>query len=159
MDVHELAGKQFLIAGQVIHSMPGHACLHCCGLITEERLTKEANEYGAAGSKPQVVWPNGVLASTAVGLITELLTRWFNGAPTFVYLDYDGNRGTLVPNARMALLRNKGCSHHPAEEAGDPLFDIRQFNEHRNELLAAKALPQPRPSKPANWWRRLFGLR
>ena len=74
MDVHDLGKDGFLISGQVVLSTPGSPCLRCCGVITDERLTEEAKKYGAAGSRPQVVWPNGVLASTAVGLAVRLLT-------------------------------------------------------------------------------------
>lgn len=126
MDVHDLKNGQYLIGGQVILSTPGRPCLRCCGLITDERLALEANKYGAAGSFPQVVWSNGVLASTAVGLVAQLLTPWFKDPPDFVFLDYDGNRGTLVPNDRMSLFQGKVCGHHPPEETGDPLFDLRE---------------------------------
>lgn len=160
MDVHDLGQKEYLIGGQVILSMPGKACLRCCGLITEERMSREAGKYGAAGSRPQVVWSNGVLASTAVGLITQLLTPWFKGSPEFVYLDYDGNRGTLTPNDRMELLRDRVCPHHPSEETGDPLFDVRNFNKLRADLVLANV---PLPSKPINFWRKtiakVFGLK
>ncbi|MGE3702872.1 MAG: ThiF family adenylyltransferase, partial [Hyphomicrobiaceae bacterium] len=56
MDVHETKAG-YLVSGQVILSTPGHPCLRCCGLITDERLTEEARRYGAAGGRPQVVWP------------------------------------------------------------------------------------------------------
>jgi len=146
MDVHDLGNKQYLIGGQVVLSMPGKPCLRCSGLITDERLVLEAGKYGAAGNRPQVVWSNGVLASSAVGLIAQLLTPWFKGAPEFVYLDYDGNRGTLTPNDRMSLFQDKVCKHHPPEEIGDPLFDVREFNSLRAELALTKTKP---PSKPA----------
>jgi hypothetical protein len=145
MDVHDLGNKQYLISGQVILSMPGKPCLRCAGLITDERLALEASKYGAAGSRPQVVWSNGVLASTTVGLITQLLTPWFKGPPEFVYLDYDGNRGTITPNDRMNLFHDKVCKHHPPEETGDPLFDVRDFNWLRAELALTKVKP---PSQP-----------
>jgi hypothetical protein len=151
MDIHELGGKKYLIGGQVILSMPGKPCLRCCGLITEERLAMEANKYGAAGSRPQVVWSNGVLASTVVGLITQLLTPWFNNPPDFVYLDYDGNRGTLTPNDRMELLRNKICPHHPPEETGDPLFDVREFNRHVADLALNKSKFSSAPPATSLW--------
>jgi hypothetical protein len=125
MDVHKLGKNGFLISGQVIMSMPGGPCLRCCGLVTEERLTLEAQAYGAAGGRPQVVWPNGVLASTAVGLLAQIVTPWHPKLLEFVYLEYDGNKGTMKPSARMELLQGKPCPHHPAEEVGDPLFDIR----------------------------------
>jgi hypothetical protein len=131
MDVHDLGNNHYLIGGQVILSLPGKPCLRCCGLITDDRLTLEAHKYGAAGNRPQVVWSNGILASSAVGLITQILTPWFSNPPEFVYLDYDGNRGTLICNERMKLFQGKACKHHPPEETGDPLFDLRIFNRSR----------------------------
>lgn len=146
MDVHELGGNGFLVSGQVILSMPGSPCMRCCGFITDERLEQEANRYGAAGSKPQVVWSNGVLASTAMGLLTQVLTPWYANPPAFVFLDYDGNKGTVTRNARMDLLKDHVCPHHPADETGDPLFDIR------TEEFAAR----PRAVRLKPWWRRTW---
>ena len=149
MDVHELGKKGFLVSGQVILSMPGCPCMRCAGFITDERLAEEARRYGAAGSRPQVVWSNGVLASTAVGLLTQVLTPWYPNPPRFVYLDYDGNKGTVMPNPRMELLKNHICPHHPSDETGDPLFDIR----------TQTFLPRPLPASPpprAPWWRRVW---
>ena len=160
MDVHQLTPKTFLIGGQVILSMPGKPCLRCCGLITDEQLKREAEKYGAAGSNPQVVWPNGVLASTAVGIIVQLLTPWFNNPPEFVYLDYDGNKGTLTPNDRMEFLANTICPHHPPNEVGDPLFDIREYNKYV-EKRATDSLDAAIPPEKVAWllslWRVLFG--
>jgi hypothetical protein len=144
MDVHDLGGKGFLVSGQVILSMPGSPCMRCCGFITDERLEQEANRYGAAGSRPQVVWSNGVLASTAMGLLTQVLTPWYANPPAFVFLDYDGNKGTMTRNARMDLLKGHVCQHHPADETGDPLLDIR------TEKFAAR----PRAVEIKLWWQR-----
>jgi hypothetical protein len=155
MDVHPLTPKTFLIGGQVILSMPGKPCLRCCGLITDERLKREAEKYGAAGSNPQVVWPNGVLASTAVGLVVQLLTPWFNNPPEFVYLDYDGNKGTLTPNDRMEFLANTICPHHPANEVGDPLLDIRDYSNGVDKRAAAR-LAALHPPKKLGLWQRLW---
>ena len=126
MDVHAIGEAGHLISGQVILSTPGNPCLRCCGLITDERLQREAEQYGAAGSRPQVVWPNGVLASTAMGLAVKLLTPWHSHVPEFVYLEYDGNKGTVAPSKRMLFMDGTCCPHHPADETGDPLFDIRR---------------------------------
>jgi hypothetical protein len=148
MDVHEVAKQNFLVSGQVILSTPGAPCMRCCGFITDARLEQEAKLYGAAGSRPQVVWSNGVLASTAVGLLTQVLTPWYPDPPAFVFLDYDGNKGTMTRNRRMELLHGHVCSHHPADETGDPLFDVRK------QAFA----PRP-PSTPRSrelWWRRLW---
>jgi hypothetical protein len=145
MDVHDLGKKGFLISGQVILSMPGAPCMRCSGFITDERLEQEAKLYGAAGSRPQVVWSNGALASTAVGLLTQVLTPWYQSPPNFVYLDYDGNQGTLTRNPRMDLMKNHICPHHPPDETGDPLFDIRSQTFHPRPV--GEALP---------WWRRVW---
>jgi hypothetical protein len=150
MDVHDLGKNGFLVSGQVILSMPGGPCLRCCGFITDERLEEEAKRYGAAGSRPQVVWSNGVLASSAVGLLTQILTPWYPTPPGFVYLEYDGNKGTVSRSVRMEMLKNHVCPHHPPDETGDPLFDIRTH----------KFMPRPRiaslraPATP--WWRRAW---
>ena len=125
MDVHDLGKDGFLISGQVVLSTPGSPCLRCCGVVTDERLAEEAGKYGAAGERPQVVWPNGVLASTAVGLAAQLLTPWHPNPPAFAFLEYDGNRGTVSVSAHVAALKGHVCQHHPPEEAGDPFFDIR----------------------------------
>jgi hypothetical protein len=148
MDVHELGQKGFLVSGQVILSMPGAPCMRCCGFITDERLEQEAKRYGAAGSRPQVVWSNGVLASIAMGLLTQVLTPWYPNPPKFVFLDYDGNKGTMTRNARMELLRDHVCPHHPPDETGDPMFDIRKQAFHPRPAAAPK--PAPR------WWQRIW---
>ncbi|WP_036259133.1 ThiF family adenylyltransferase [Mesorhizobium sp. WSM3224] len=151
MDVHDLGKNVFLVSGQVILSMPGAPCMRCCGFITDERLEQEAKRYGAAGSRPQVVWSNGVLASTAVGLLTQILTPWYPNPPSFVFLDYDGNKGTLTRNPRMELLKNHVCPHHPADETGDPLFDIRKQKFAARPVAAAASPPPHTP-----WWLRVW---
>lgn len=152
MDLHDLGKSGFLVSGQVILSMPGGPCMRCCGFITDERLEEEARRYGAAGSRPQVVWSNGVLASAAMGLLTQLLTPWYPNPPAFMFLDYDGNKGTVERNARMELLKNCVCPHHPPDEAGDPLFDIRTQKFAPRPVAMAASAPQP----PAPWWRRAW---
>lgn len=126
MDVLPLPDQQFLISGQVILSMPGGPCLRCCHFITDERLAREAERYGAAGGRPQVVWPNGVLASTAVGIVVELLTPWHRPGSRFVYMEYDGNRRTVSASHWARVLEYCECTHYPPAETGDPSFDFRQ---------------------------------
>jgi molybdopterin/thiamine biosynthesis adenylyltransferase len=124
MDVHKL-NTGFLISGQVVLITPGSPCLRCMGLVTDEALAQEARNYGAAGGKPQVVWPNGVLASTAIGLFTQLMSPWHVGASASAFLEYDGNKGTLLPSKSFAFVEERTCPHFYPDEAGDPLFDIR----------------------------------
>jgi hypothetical protein len=148
MDVHDLGKKGFLVSGQIILSMPGAPCMRCCGFITDERLEEEAKLYDAAGSRPQVVWSNGVLASTAMGLLTQVLSPWYPNPPGFVFLDYDGNKGTVTRNPRMELLQNRVCPHHPADETGDPLFDVRK------QTFMPRPVAAGGPAPP--WWQRAW---
>jgi hypothetical protein len=140
MDVHNIGKHGFLVSGQVILSSPVGPCLRCCGLVTDERLAQEDQRYGAAGSRPQVVWPNGVLASTAVSIAMQIVTAWFSRPVPFVYLEYDGNRGTLTQSAHVHALKDTPCPHHPADETGDPLFDIcRHLEKVRERELREKS--------------------
>jgi molybdopterin-synthase adenylyltransferase len=66
MDVHWVEDG-FVVGGQVALSMPEGPCLRCMGIVDDRSLALEAQMYGAAGGRPQVVWPNGVLAALAVG--------------------------------------------------------------------------------------------
>lgn len=125
MDVHKATsgGKtEYGISGQVIASIPGGPCMTCIGYLTEEKLAKEATKYGDVGGRPQVVWPNGVLASTAVGLAIDLLTGWTRTSPKVVYLSYRGNDGTICPHERLKYIQNSTCNHFPLEQAGEPVF-------------------------------------
>jgi hypothetical protein len=98
MDVQPaLAGQPYRMGGQVILSMPGDLCMTCMGFLNKNSLAKEAVRYGAAGDRPQVVWSNGVLASTAVGIAVDLLIDWTRSLRCSIYLSYDGNNCT--PNA------------------------------------------------------------
>ena len=76
MDVHIVGKEPPRMGGQVILSMPGSRCMKCLGFLSDASLAREAALYGDAGPRPQVVWPNGVLASTAVGVAVDLLTNW-----------------------------------------------------------------------------------
>lgn len=110
------------IGGQVILSMPNDLCMVCMGFLNETTLAKEAALYGAAGKKPQVVWPNGVLASSAVGIAIDLLTDWTHSLRRSIYLSYDGNSNTIGPHVRMQYIDNLICEHFPTDKTGDPFF-------------------------------------
>lgn len=118
MDVHEV-GDHFLISGQIITSVPGGPCMRCMGFLTDELVDKEVQAYGAAGARPQVVWSNGVLASTAVGIFVRLRCNW-TGSPLNPYVEYDGNRDTLQPSRRFQQRAWKACPHFSAaHDLGD----------------------------------------
>lgn len=122
MDVHQAGDEPPRMGGQVILSMPGHLCMFCMGFLNEEKLAKEASQYGAAGVRPQVVWPNGVLASTAVGIGVGLVTDWDRKIRGPLYLMYDGNRSTVTPHTRMQYLPMAECPHFPLDQVGEPVF-------------------------------------
>jgi molybdopterin/thiamine biosynthesis adenylyltransferase len=160
MDVWRLPTGEYFIGGQIILSSPGSPCLRCCGVVTDQRLAEEARSYCNAGPRPQVVWPNGVLASTAVGMLMQLVTSWHHKAPSFAYLEYDGNRGTIMPSKRMEFLKAAPCPHHPLDETGDPLFDIREHLKRPSAPVVSPVQP-PSPSTYGllgamrNLWRRI----
>lgn len=120
MDV-EKTQRAHEIYGQVILSMPGCACMQCSGFLDETKMAKEAAKYGAAGSNPQVVWSNGVICSTAVGVAVDLLTDWSKTSRDTVFLNMIGSRGTLTPDRRLCNLANLACHHYPLTQLGDPV--------------------------------------
>lgn len=122
MDVHRVDGEPPRIGGQVILSMPGGPCMTCIGFLNEERLAREAAAYGSAGPRPQVIWPNGVLASTAVGIAVDLVTGWTRSERRLVYLSYSGNDGTMVPHPRLPYVGHLDCPHFHPEDVGNPVL-------------------------------------
>lgn len=156
MDVLRLDDGDFLVNGQVILSSPGGHCLRCCNFITDDRLAREAEKYGAAGGKPQVVWANGVLASTAVGLAVDLLTPWYKGSAGLVYLEYDGNRKTITASRWATELESKKCPHYFSDETGDPAFDVRLPSLVRNVQHSGSIALQRAPTILKAWWRKWF---
>ena len=121
LDVHQAGAEPPLMAGQVVLSMPGAPCMHCLGVLQEKALEWEGRHYGDAGTHPQVIWANGILASAAVGIAVDLLTGWTHNLRAPVYLEYFGNEGTLKPSSRLEFAA-KTCIHYPLTNIGDPEF-------------------------------------
>ena len=120
MDVHLIESRPHL-SGQVILSLPGSPCMKCLGFLTEDNLQREAEQYGAAGARPQVVWANGVLASIAVGLLVDFLTGWSGIPSAGEYLHFDGNTHLISRSPRLEFAP-KTCSHFPPSDVGEPVF-------------------------------------
>jgi len=120
MDVH--GTNRPVIGGQVILSSPGGPCMRCMGFLSDELLAREAALYGKAGPRPQVIWPNGVLASTAVGLAVDLVTNWTRQSRRYAYLSYEGNTGTMKESITLRNLPTGACPHFPDAEVGDPVL-------------------------------------
>lgn len=109
------------IVGQVVQSFPGAHCLRCLGIINDHKLALEAKRYGAAGGRAQVVWSNGVLASTAISVFMRLVTDWGPKRES-VYLEYNGNDSILNECGVLKALRNEQCRHYDGIVLGDSLF-------------------------------------
>lgn len=122
MDVCEIEGG-FSIGGQVALSMPGELCLRCYGILNDDRLAREGAAYGAAGHRPQVVWANGVLASTAVAIFVQLLCPWRDLRLFGLLREYDGESHTLSTSNKLPYLASVRCSHFSdISSLGDPFW-------------------------------------
>lgn len=120
IDVHHVENEPPNLSGQVIVSIPGGPCMQCLQFLTEKNLEKEAAKYGAAGHNPQVVWANGIVASTAVGFAVDLICGWTNNTPS-IHMSYEGNLGKIVQHP---LLKYKSveCTHYLPDQVGEPIF-------------------------------------
>lgn len=127
MDIHKVSNG-FSISGQVILSLPEGPCMRCLGFLTEARLAEEQQRYGSAGGRPQVVWPNGVLASIAVGQLMALLLPWRIDLKPSVMIEYDGNRQITRESTKLPILEQRGCTHFSSPDSlGDPFFSISRL--------------------------------
>lgn len=122
MDVHK-HNEGYSISGQSIVSLPLAPCMRCLGLINDAAIGNEQKQYGAAGGKPQVVWPNGVLASLAISQLMSLILPWSNSVEPSIMLEYDGNRHTVRDSFKLPILEQKVCPHYGnATDIGDPFY-------------------------------------
>jgi hypothetical protein len=120
MDVHH-AQEGFSVSGQSVLSSPSGPCLWCLGILTQGRITEEAARYDNTGSRPQVVWTNGVLASLAVGLFVQVVCPWHGRPQLTACCEFDGNRHRVETN-RLDHVHDMRCSHFNADELGDAFF-------------------------------------
>lgn len=128
MDVHQM-NEEFFVGGQVALSLPSGPCLRCMGIINDSALAFEAEEYGAAGSRPQVVWPNGLLASLAVGFFVQLITPWYKAHDLPALMEFDGNSQTVAPSSKLRYLEGRTCPHFAAlSSLGDPFWIPQRDN-------------------------------
>lgn len=121
IDVHKVDNSPPNLSGQVIVSMPGGPCMQCLQFITGDKMGKEAAKYGAAGHNPQVIWANGVVASTAVGIALDIITGWTKMMPC-IHMCYEGNFGKMVPHPLLKY-KSKNCTHYPSAHVGEPYFN------------------------------------
>ncbi len=119
MDVKKVPGEPPRMSGQVIASIPGFPCMRCYDFLNETVLAQETKTYGHAGIRPQVIWPNAMLAATAVSIAMNLLTNWTEKCKDqTIYYEYDGNRGTMKPHLKSEMPL-KPCPHYKLGNIGD----------------------------------------
>jgi len=102
--------RGFTVSGQVVLSIPGMPCMRCLGFLSDTLISNEVQRYGAAGPRPQVIWPNGVLASTAVGQFIQMITPW-RAQPLELYVEYDGDKPALAPSRLPKIADGANCPH------------------------------------------------
>ena len=95
--------------------------MRCMGFITAEKLATEAAKYGNVGGRRQFIWPNGLLASSAIGIFTDLVTGWSGQKNRLVYMAYDGNTGLLNNHIRLNFMDDV-CTHYSLLDLGQPVF-------------------------------------
>ena len=122
MDVHQQGDDPPRMAGQVILSVPGGPCMKCIDFLNEQTLAQEAALYGDTGGRPQVVWANGILASTAVGIGVDVLTGWTRSTEPVAYLSFDANANTLTQHPDLQFVDERVCQHYPLDLIGPPQF-------------------------------------
>jgi molybdopterin-synthase adenylyltransferase len=103
------------IGGQVFISTPGHACMQCIGIITEEGMLRDREEYAVGAPDQQVISLNGVLASQAADTAISLLTGYAAEFPPRLLLRYDGLLHRMLPEAGVESIV---CPHYPETESG-----------------------------------------
>lgn len=137
MDVHK-SDRGFLISGQVALSVPYAPCLHCMGIVTATALAMEHQRYGDAGGRPQVIWPNGVLSSIAVGQYMNMILPWADTPSNSLLKEYDGNKQEVKESTKTNLLRQIVCAHYPPGKAlGDPFFRLSNLLSKKGMLKNA----------------------
>lgn len=118
------SGQSSLVSGQVAISTPDMPCLKCMLILKDKDIANEETRYGVAGIRPQVVWSNGVLASSAVGILMSLICPWGqNHFSDSTFRVYNGNEHTLEASPRCPYLPKK-CRHYSLKDIGWPLFKL-----------------------------------
>jgi molybdopterin/thiamine biosynthesis adenylyltransferase len=108
-------GSVIGIGGQVFYSAPGGPCMHCVGVVTEEGMLRDREEYAVGVPDQQVISLNGVLASQAVDTAVGLLTDFAPEFPPVRLLRYDGLLHRMQADIEFDGMT---CPHYPESAAG-----------------------------------------
>lgn len=102
------------IGGQIVTSLPNGTCLRCAGVITDDALAEDREEYADSDIEQQVISMNGLLASQAVTGGIALLANYAPKFPPPAVVRYDGLLHEMRPDDWL----NKTCLHFPLTDAG-----------------------------------------
>jgi len=84
-----------------------------------------------------VVWPNGLLASLAVGFFVQLFTPWRKAPELPLLLEFDGDAQTVSPSNKLLYLKENACPHFAdLASLGDPFWTV---NDLRKQTAAGKS--------------------
>lgn len=103
------------IGGQVFLSEPGRACMQCVGIVTEEGMRRDREEYAVGDPDQQVISLNGVLASQAADTAISLLTGFAPDFPPRLLLRYDGLLHRMLPDPEAERVI---CRHYDVVSSG-----------------------------------------
>ena len=110
MDVIEQDENKFSIIGQVFISHPGNLCMKCFNFFRKNH--EREGEYGDAGPKPQVVFPNGILASNAINLFVKMISSSYGYNGINIFKIYNSSNDDFLNHPLLENLKNKKCSHY-----------------------------------------------
>lgn len=103
------------IGGQVFVSAPGGPCMRCAGIVTEDGMLRDREEYVVGAPEQQVVSLNGVLASQAVCAAIEMMTSFAPSFPPPRLVRFDGLLHRMLPESRIDAIT---CNHFDLAAAG-----------------------------------------
>lgn len=93
-------GGGIAIGGNVITAIPGRFCQRCIDFLNQEKLDAESggrprSYFEGADGQAQVISMNGVLASTAVSEVLQLIVGFAPTSDDLTIKKYDGLTGTV----------------------------------------------------------------
>lgn len=113
------------IGGNVITIIPGHFCMWCTGVISDKKLEDETggrprSYFQGSDKQAQVVSFNGLLASSAVNEMLQLITGFAPVDDFSVFKKFNGLTGTLEEWLLKPSLNCSVCKAQVA--AGDTVW-------------------------------------
>ena len=92
--------------------------MHCLQFLTDVNLAEDVQVYDK-DPQPQVVWPNGILASSAIGYVIGLLTGWSGSSVPPYRIDYGTENGVKLCTLHTCSDRRAAFFPRPARQHAD----------------------------------------